>query len=122
MLKRRDATAIGSVGEYLFTSSQELTTYKNILNTHIESILEYYKGKDADFIVAKFLDASSKIDMIVKVIEYYGDYMMTLSNHDKSNIQLANNSLQPMLTDILGNNNFLNDEVSDSNILGVKEV
>lgn len=105
MMKKRDTVAIQSVGEYLLTSIEELKTEKNNLNTHIEEILNNYKGVDADVITSKFFEASSKIDFMVLVIEYYGKYMNMLSNHDKENIETASKDIQAELnTPLLGDN------------------
>ncbi len=105
MMKKRDTVAIQSVGEYLLTSIEELKTEKNNLNTHIEEILNNYKGVDADVITSKFFEASSKIDFMVLVIEYYGKYMNILSNHDKENIETASKDIQTELnTPLLGDN------------------
>ena len=97
MLKKRDTVAIQSVGEYLLISLEDLKIEKNNLNTHIQEILNNYKGEDANIITSKFSEAVSKIDNMVHAIEYYGKYMNILSNHDKENIAKATKDLQAEL-------------------------
>ncbi len=101
MLKKRDSVAIGSVGKYLDQSAKELVYKKKILDQHINSIINDYKGVDATEIINSFLDASSKLDKIIKTIEYYAFYMIALSNHDMKNIESAVDDLEKMMDEQL---------------------
>lgn len=118
MLKKRDATAIQNVGEYLLTSIDELKNEKNNLNTHIQEILNNYQGNDANIITSKFSEAASKIDFMVLIIEYYGKYMNILSNHDKENIATASKDIQTELNSpILGDNSNISNITLESEVI-----
>ena len=101
MIKRRDNLAIGSVGEYLLLTIEDLKKEKLKIEKDINSISDNYKGVDSDIIISKFLEATSKINLIIKIIEYHGQYMIALANHDKSNIKAAGTNLQNTLNDPL---------------------
>ena len=117
MIKRRDNVAIESVGEYLLLTIEDLKNEKIIIEKDINSILDNYKGVDANIIVSKFLEATSKIDLMIKIIEYHGQYMIALANHDKGNIKKAGTNLQNTLNDPL----FLN-SLNQINLDNVNEV
>ena len=110
MIKRRDNVAIESVGEYLLLTIEDLKKEKIKIDNDINSILNNYKGVDADTIVSKFLEATSKINLMIKIIEYHGQYMIALANHDKSNIKAAGTNLQNTLNDpmLLNSLNHIN--------------
>ncbi len=89
MKKRRDPVAIGSVGSYTETENSELKTVQNNLINHVNEIRNSYQGKDAEAIIAKFLEIISKLDSVEQNLEYYGNYMKTVSEHDQDNLNTA---------------------------------
>ena len=102
MLKRRDSVAISNVGNYLKTASSDLTNAKGKLIEDINSILESYQGNDANIIVERFKEAAMRIDSITSRLDYYSTYMVNLSNHDRNNIDEANqgmNNIMPLPTE-----------------------
>ena len=116
MLEIRDSVAIGSVGDYLRKSKDELRTVKIKLDKDIQEICNYYIGKDANIIATKFLDASNKLNPYIETIGYYGDYMNDLSNHDKENIRTSRGSLQTVIDDQLQNNSNLYKKIADDEV------
>lgn len=122
MLKKRDSVAIGSVGKYLDQSAKELVYKKKILDQHINSIINDYKGVDASKIINSFLDASSKLDKIIKTIEYYAFYMMALSNYDMKNIESAVDDLEKMMDEqlLLEDSDIIDDSIKFREVKDVK--
>ena len=116
MLEIRDSVAIGSVGDYLRKSKDELRTVKIKLDKDIQEICNYYIGKDANIIATKFLDASNKLNPYIETIGYYGDYINYISNHDKENIKTSRGSLQTVIDDQLQNNSNLYKKIVDDEV------
>lgn len=112
MIKRRDTVAIESVGKYLLQSISELEEEKKLMEKNINSINDNYHGEDANIIISKFIAASEKMNLMEKIIEYYGQYMIALANHDKENIKYTSNQIISILNDpvLLNTTNNLNTE------------
>ena len=110
MIKRRDTVAIESVGQYLLQSINELEEEKKIMVENINSIDDNYHGEDANVIISKFIAASEKMNLMEKIIEYYGQYMIALANHDKENIKYTSNQIVTILNDpvLLNTANYSN--------------
>lgn len=111
MIKRRDTVAIESVGEYLLQANEELLQEKKLIDDNIKSIRNNYRGEDADVIILKFLEATSKIKLISTIINYYAQYMTTMSKHDRNNIDYASNQIKTMIDNpiVVKKTDILND-------------
>lgn len=99
MIKRRDTVAIESVGQYLLQSINELEEEKKIMVENINSIDDNYHGEDANVIISKFIEVTEKMNIMEKIIQYYGLYMISLSNHDRENIKYVSNQIDTILND-----------------------
>ena len=60
----RNFAQIGSVGNFIQKSSEELRQEKVVIQKNINEILINYQGKDAEEIVNKFIEATDEIDII----------------------------------------------------------
>ena len=108
MLVRRDPVAINSVGVYMQNQSQELLLKQQSLIKNINNVLTNYSGQDAKIIVSKFLESASKLNSVIKNLEYYSNYMQTLASHDRDNL---NNAKQQFINT---KNQFSDDSVVEN--------
>lgn len=111
MLIRRDPVAINSVGVYMQNQTQELLLKQKSLIKNINNILNNYEGQDAKIIVSKFLESASKLNSIISNLDYYSNYMQTLSLHDRDNL---NNAKQQFIN----TKNQFSEELNTANMNG----
>lgn len=78
----RDTVAIKSVGTYLKKETSEINELKSNLTRQIREIEEQFKGIDATNIINKLESIINDLNMYVENINYYGDFMISLANHD----------------------------------------
>lgn len=115
---RRDPVAINSVGVYMQQQSENLKTKKADLIMHINNILNNYKGQDAEEIVSKLLEEAKKLNSIIQNLDYYANYMQSISSHDTDNLNnskkelgIINNQSIDTLNDITLENISLSQDV-----------
>ena len=98
MLKRRDPVAIGNVGAYTERAGDYLKTALDKLIKDINSVLESYKGIDAETQVAKFIETANKINTVIQNLDYYGKYMKNVSSFDSDNLNTTKKNFSQMTT------------------------
>lgn len=80
---------IGESSYKILQKLNELEQEKQTLITHIGKINDYYKGSDADDIVAKYNEKIKYIDSYITVIENYQRYFEWLGGRYKESHQKA---------------------------------
>ena len=98
MQKRRDPVAIGNVGAYTERASEYLRTILDKLIKDINSVLDSYKGVDAETQVAKFIETANKLNTVIQNLDYYGNYMMKVSSFDSENLNSTKKNFSQMTT------------------------
>ena len=78
----RDTVAIKSVGTYFKKQSDEISKLKVNLIKQIKNIENQYKGVDAINIINKLETIINDLNMYVENLNYYGEFMISLANHD----------------------------------------
>ena len=78
----RDIVAIKSVGTYYKKESEELQEVKTNLINVLKEIEDDFKGRDAKNVVKKIESIINDLNLYVENINYYGDFMISLANHD----------------------------------------
>ena len=99
MRKKRDPVAIGNVGVYTEQASEFLAAARDKLINDINSILDNYKGIDAEEQVNKFIEAVSKLSSVIQNLDYYGKYMEKISAFDTDNLNSTKQKFNQMLAD-----------------------
>ena len=78
----RDTVAIKSVGTYFKKESNELEDLKEKLTKLIREIEEQFKGIEAVDIINKLESIINDLNLYIENINYYGDFMISIANHD----------------------------------------
>ena len=78
----RDTVAIKNVGVYLKKESEELLELKTNISKQIREIEEQFKGIDAKNVVNNLERIIYDLNLYIENINYYGDFMVDLANHD----------------------------------------
>lgn len=78
----RDTTAIKSVGTYLKKESEELQDLKKNLVKQIKEVEQEYTGSDSINIISKLENIITDLNLYLENINYYGEFMINLANHD----------------------------------------
>lgn len=89
----RDIVAIKSVGVYFKKQSEELEEIKNNLTNIIKEIENQFIGKDSGNIINKLESIIKELNLYLENINYYGNFMVELANHDTEIISKTKKNL-----------------------------
>ncbi len=78
----RDTTAIKSVGTYFKKESDELQELKSNLIKQIKEVEEQYTGSESINIIEKLEGIINDLNLYTENLNYYGEFMINLANHD----------------------------------------
>ena len=78
----RDTVAIKSVGAYFIKESTELQELKTNIIKQIKEIESQFKGEGANDIIENLESFVNDLSLYLDNINYYGDFMVSLANHD----------------------------------------
>ncbi len=101
MEKRRDPVAIGNVGAYTEKAGEFLIFARDKLIKDINSILDNYKGVDAEIQVSKFIEKVTKLNSVIQNLDYYGKYMLNVASVDRENLNSTKNKFIQMAGPII---------------------
>ena len=89
----RDIVAIKSVGVYFKKQREELEEIKNNLINTIKEIESQFIGKDSNNIINKLESIIKDLNHYLENINYYGEFMISLANHDTEVISKTKKNL-----------------------------
>ena len=89
----RDIVAIKSVGVYFKKQREELEEIKNNLTSIIKEIENQFIGKDSNNIINKLESIIKDLNYYLENINYYGEFMISLANHDTEVISKTKKNL-----------------------------
>ena len=112
MRKIVDTIAINDVANYTKSKLEELEEAKNILRDDINSIKTYYKGKDADIIINKYLERIKVIDVIINNYSNVEDYFTRISQAYSNCLEKAKTSMDSINSNFI-TSNTVNDNISN---------
>lgn len=121
----RDPIAIYSVGEYIKEQNELLQNKQKEIAMHVNDILVNYQGRDAEMIVSSFLKEIKKLDKVIANLEYFSEYMKSLSTYDTDNLnntkkklKIQKDPIAPLMNDTylnLDNINIINNVGGENN-------
>lgn len=83
----RDSDAITTASKYLEQANKELHIVKQNFLSHLDSLLNNYKGAEANAYGIMLKSSIEKIEDLRSTFEFFSKYMLGIVNHDINNIK-----------------------------------
>ena len=94
----------------------DLKNDKSNLLLKIQSINEWYEGKDATALIEKYTDKVNDLDEYIKVMEEYRDYFALISDSYKESYHKLSREISPV-PEVEEINDTLSEEVLGDNVI-----